>query len=90
MDVHKIVQTLMVVTIALVVLGILWQLMNMDVMVSTLLSFPDVNNTLNVKLYTMANITQMWMNVHRIFTTVNIHVRILLDHFCVAAMLDMS
>ena len=48
MDVHKTVQILMVITIAHVVLGILWQLMNMDVMVSELLSFPDVNNTLKL------------------------------------------
>ena len=36
MDVHKTVLTLMVVTTALVILGILWHLMNMDVMVSEL------------------------------------------------------
>ena len=34
MDVNRIVQTLMVVTTALVVLGTIWQSINMDVMVS--------------------------------------------------------
>ena len=35
MDVHRIVETLTAVTAALVVLGTLWRLINMDVMVST-------------------------------------------------------
>ena len=35
-------------------------------------------------------IVQMWMNVHRIFTTVNKLVRILWDHFFVIAMLGMN
>ena len=37
MDVCRIVETLTVVTAALVVLGTLWQSINMDVMVSTLI-----------------------------------------------------
>ena len=37
MDVRRIVETLTVVTAALVVLGTLWQSINMDVMVSTLI-----------------------------------------------------
>ena len=38
MNVHKIVWTLTVVTAVLVVLGTLWQSINMDAMVSTLIS----------------------------------------------------
>ena len=74
MDVHKIVQTLTVVTIALVVLGILWQLMNMDVMVRALLSFPDVNNILKCEtLYPMVLTCKHCMNTDVDECAQNIH-----------------